>query len=67
MRAMRIAPSSAKSATRHEIQIAGLRNLKWNNIQAAGRRDRIPRKHRIILLSEAAGEPRQRHGPSVLP
>ena len=36
----------------NEIQIAGLRNLKWNNIKPQVDEIEFPDKHRIILLSE---------------
>src|SRR5260370_19592003 len=36
----------------NEIQIAGLRNLKWNNINPHVDEIEFPDKHRIILLSE---------------
>ena len=36
----------------NEIQIAHLEEPEVDQHQAAGRRDRIPRRHRIILLSE---------------
>src|SRR5467141_1882081 len=36
----------------NEIQIVGLRNLKWNNIKPQVDEIEFPDKHRIILLSE---------------
>src|ERR1700724_3363680 len=36
----------------NEIQIAGLKNLKWNNIKPQVDEIEFPDKHRIILLSE---------------
>jgi adenosylhomocysteinase len=36
----------------NEIQIAGLRNLKWTNIKPQVDEIEFPDKHRIILLSE---------------
>ncbi|MBV9556210.1 MAG: adenosylhomocysteinase, partial [Pseudolabrys sp.] len=36
----------------NEIQIAGLRNLKWTNIKPQVDEITFPDKHRIILLSE---------------
>ncbi len=65
----------------NEIQIAGLRNLKWTNVKPQVDEIEFPDKHRIILLSEGRlvrqaphhpvvgrppGEPRQRHGTSEL-
>jgi len=36
----------------NEIQIAGLKNLKWNNIKPQVDEIEFPDKHRIVLLSE---------------
>jgi len=36
----------------NEIQIAGLKNLKWNNIKPQVDEIEFPDRHRIILLSE---------------
>src|SRR5882757_9969389 len=36
----------------NEIQVAGLKNLKWNNIKPQVDEIEFPDKHRIILLSE---------------
>src|SRR3954453_19535551 len=36
----------------NEIQIAGLRNLKWTNIKPQVAEIEFPHKHRIIMLSE---------------
>src|SRR6202020_1070429 len=36
----------------NEIQIAGLKNLKWNNVKPQADEIECPDKHRIILLSE---------------
>ena len=36
----------------NEIQIAGLKNLKWHNIKPQVDEIEFPRRHRIILLSE---------------
>ena len=36
----------------NEIQIAGLRNLKWTNVKPQVDEIEFPDKHRIILLSE---------------
>ena len=50
-----------------EIQVAALRNLKWLQRQAAGRRDRVPgRQAHHPAVRRPAGEPRQCHGPSEL-
>ncbi len=51
----------------NEIQVAGLKNLKWQNIKPQVDEIEFADGHRIILLSEGPpGEPRQRHGPPVL-
>ncbi len=51
----------------NEIQVASLRNMKWNNIKPQVDEITFPDGKRMILLSEGpAGEPRQRHGPSVI-
>ena len=50
-----------------EIQVAGLRNLKWEQCEAAGRRDRVPgRAPHHPSVGGPAGQSRQRHGPSEL-
>ena len=50
-----------------EIQVAALRNFKWDERQAAGRRDRVPgRQAHHPAVGGPAGESRQRHGPSEL-
>ena len=51
----------------NEIQVAGLKNLKWHNIKPQVDEITFPDGHRIILLvGRPPGEPRQRHGPPVL-
>ena len=50
-----------------EIQVAALRNMKWENVKPQVDEIQFPDGHRIILLSEGtAGQSRQRHGPSEL-
>ena len=50
-----------------EIQVAALRNLQVAQRQAAGRRDRVPRRQaHHPAVGGPAGEPRQRHRPSEL-
>ena len=51
----------------NEIQIAVAAQSEMDQHQAAGRRDRIPRQapHHPVV-GRPPGEPRQRHGPSVL-
>ena len=50
-----------------EIQVAALRNMKWENVKPQVDEIEFPDGHRIILLSEGtAGQSRQRHGPSEL-
>jgi adenosylhomocysteinase len=36
----------------NEIQVEKLSKYEWDRDQAAGRPDRLPRRHRIILLAE---------------
>ena len=51
----------------NEIQVAGLKNFKWNNIKPQVDEIEFPDGKRIILLSEGPpGEPRQRDGPPVV-
>jgi hypothetical protein len=40
----------------NEIQIAGLRNLKWTNIKPQVDEIEFPDKHRVILLSRSYGQ-----------
>ena len=50
-----------------EIQVAALRNIKWENVKPQVDEIEFPDGKRIILLSEGpAGQSRQRHGPSEL-
>ena len=50
-----------------EIQVAALKNLKWNNIKPQVDEIEFPDRHRIILsVRRPAGQSRQRHGPSEL-
>ena len=50
-----------------EIQVAGAAEPQMAQRQAAGRRDRIPRRQaHHPAVGRPAGEPRQRHGPSEL-
>ena len=50
-----------------EIQVAALKNLQVEQHQAAGRRDRVPRRPaHHPAVGRPPGEPRQRHGPSEL-
>ena len=50
-----------------EIQVARAPQLPLAQRQAAGRRDRVPRRQaHHPVVGGAAGEPRQRHGPSEL-
>ena len=51
----------------NEIQVAALRNLKWNNVKPQVDMIEFPDGKRILLLSEGpAREPRQCHRPSEL-
>ena len=50
----------------NEIQVAGLKNLKWHNVKPQVDEIEFPDGKRIILLSEGRLEPRQCHGPPVL-
>ena len=50
-----------------EIQVAALRNYEMGQRQAAGRRDRVPRRQpHHPSVGGPAGQSRQRHGPSEL-
>ncbi len=50
-----------------EIQVAALKNLKWNNIKPQVDEIEFPDRHRIILsVRRPAGQSRQCHGPSEL-
>ena len=51
----------------NEIQIAGLRNLKWTNIKPQVDEIDLPRQApHHPAVGRPPGEPRQRHGPSEL-
>ena len=51
----------------NEIQIAGLKNLKWDNIKPQVDEIDLPgRQAHHPAVGRPAGEPRQRHGPSEL-
>jgi adenosylhomocysteinase len=51
----------------NEIQVAGPEELQVGQRQAAGRRDRVPRRQaHHPAVGRPPGEPRQRHGPPVL-
>ena len=51
----------------NEIQVAGLKNLKWNNIKPQVDEIDLPgRQAHHPAVGRPAGEPRQRHGPSEL-
>ena len=50
----------------NEIQVAGLRNLKWTNVKPQVDMIEFPDGKRLLLLSEGAREPWQRDGASEL-
>jgi hypothetical protein len=50
----------------NEIEVAALKQYKWENIKPQVDHVIFPDGKRIILLAEAPREPRLRHGPSVV-